>query len=58
MEYIGICSTGLLCITMARIPERFPGGGVASIHAGMGYAIFSGRLFRAENKFWGVILEK
>ena len=50
----------------------FRGGGVTTIYAGTGCAIFWGAFFRAENKFcgitfgkitsshkfWGVILEK
>ena len=34
------------------------GGGVATINAGTGCAIFRGRFFRAENKFWGIIFGK
>ena len=35
-----------------------PGGGVTTIYAGTGSAIFWGVFFRAENKFWGIIFGK
>ena len=34
------------------------GGGVTTIYAGTGCAIFWGAFFRAENKFWGIIFGK
>ena len=34
------------------------GGGVTTIYAGMGCAIFWGAFFRAENKFWGIVFGK
>ena len=39
----------------ARHPE---GGGVTTIYAGTGCAIFWGAFFRAENIFWGIIFGK
>ena len=35
-----------------------PGGGVTTIYAGTGCAIFWGAFFRAKNKFWGIIFAK
>ena len=34
------------------------GGGVTTIYAGTGCAIFWGAFFRAENKFWGITFGK
>ena len=34
------------------------GGGVTTIYAGTGCAIFCGAFFRAENKFWGIVFGK
>ena len=34
------------------------GGGVTTIYAGTGCAIFWGAFFRVETKFWGIIFGK
>ena len=47
--------------TTLKIPQhliKYWGGGVTTIHAGTGSAIFGGTFFRAENKLWSIMFDK
>ena len=43
---------------LLSLKQRPGGGGVTTIYEGTGCAILWGAFFRAENKFWGIILGK
>ena len=44
--------------TNLKVNGSSPRGGVTTIYAGTGCAIFWGAVFRAENKFWGITFGK